>query len=416
MAVSAIPARGRPVSRGLLRAVPEIALRHAIGHPSPVRAVLRFFFLCLILSGGLLRAHVIQQIPMDLELKDDRVEAHVEVDASYMMAEFRGDDDQIVPDLEWLRGLTPEQKNQIKIEAEAYLRQCLTLLSDDRVMGWTVAFPDLDAEKPAYMTEGDPSDLPLIRIDLEAEFPGDAAKLWVEWNEPYGVVLLVKTRKGPEVKTIPVTEGKAVVAERNAAGEIRPEESGLGHWIMMGFHHILPEGLDHILFVLGLFLLVPKWKPLLQQTITFTIAHSISLAAVVLYKDGVEPMWAEAAIAASIAWVGIENLWTKEIGKSRLYLVGLFGLVHGMGFAGTIKEKMPVETPGALIPALLGFNIGVEAGQVTVLLIAFIAFAWWGKKFVWIKRTGSIFIGLCGLLLFIHRAFEVDIRLIHWLQ
>jgi hypothetical protein len=393
---------------------PVLALCQPIREASGVRSFLGF--LLLILGCGVLHGHIIQQIPMDLELKDGNAEAQLTVDASYMMAEFRGDDNQIVPDLEWLRSLSAAQKDQLKVEAEAYLRQCLTLLSDDRVMDWKMTFPDLDGPNPAYMTEGDPSDIPVLRFGLTAEFPDDASKLSVDWNEPFGVVLLVKTHSGADIKTIPVVEGKAVVAERNAAGEIKAEDSTFGHWVMMGYRHILPEGLDHILFVLGLFLLVPKWKPLLQQTITFTIAHSISLAAVVLYQDGVEPKWAEAAIAASIAWVGIENLWTKEVGKGRLYLVGLFGLIHGMGFAGAIKSKMPLETPGALAPALLGFNLGVEGGQVTVLIIAFIAFAWWGKKFVWVKRTGSVFIGLSGLLLLIHRAFGVQIDLINWLQ
>ncbi|MDB6077943.1 MAG: hypothetical protein JWO82_1690 [Akkermansiaceae bacterium] len=367
----------------------------------------------MLLGCGALHAHIIQEIPVDLELKNGKMTALVEADAAYMMSEYRGDDDQTIPDLAWLRSLSAEEKERLKTEAEAYIRQCLAFLSDEDVMGWQVSFPELDSEHPAYMTEGEPEESPVLKIKIEGEFPPEAKNLSVEWHEPFGVVLIVKTHTGAEIKTQPVLEGRSVVAHRDASGEVKAENTTFLNWIKMGYTHILPEGLDHILFVLGLFLLVPKWKTLLQQTVTFTIAHSLSLAASVLGWVNLNPQWVEVSIAASIAWVGIENLWAKELGKGRLYLVGAFGLIHGLGFASALKEKLPVETPGALGPALLGFNLGVEGGQVTVLLIAFAAFAWWGKKFVWVKWTGSIFVGVCGLLLVVQRAFNLEI--IPWL-
>jgi hydrogenase/urease accessory protein HupE len=370
-------------------------------------------FLLTLLGCGALHAHIIQEIPVDLELKDGKMTALVEADAAYMMSEYRGDDDQTIPDLAWLRSLSPEEKERLKTEAEAYIRQCLAFLSDEDVMGWQVSFPELDSEHPAYMTEGEPEESPVLKIRIAGEFPPEAKNLSVEWHEPFGVVLIVKTHTGAEIKIQPVLEGRSVVAHREASGEVKAENTTFLNWIKMGYTHILPEGLDHILFVLGLFLLVPKWKTLLQQTITFTVAHSLSLAASVLGWVNLNPQWVEVSIAASIAWVGIENLWAKELGKGRLYLVGAFGLIHGLGFASALKEKLPVETPGALGPALLGFNLGVEGGQITVLLIAFAAFAWWGKKFVWVKWTGSIFVGVCGLLLVVQRAFNLEI--IPWL-
>jgi hypothetical protein len=178
-------------------------------------------------------------------------------------------------------------------------------------------------------------------------------------------------------------------------------------WIVLGFHHILPLGVDHILFVLGLFLLAPKWRPLLQQTITFTIAHSITLglasAGWVDVSSEKASTWVEVLIAASIAWVGIENLLVKELGKGRLALVGLFGLIHGLGFASVLSEWLPKDHPEQLAGALFGFNVGVEFGQVAVLLGAFALFGWWKDKFVWVKWTGSVLVGLAGLILVIER-------------
>jgi hypothetical protein len=115
-------------------------------------------------------------------------------------------------------------------------------------------------------------------------------------------------------------------------------------------------------------------------------------------------------IAASIAWVGLENLWKKELGKWRLGLVGIFGLIHGLGFAGVLAELLPADQPEKIPAALLGFNIGVELGQIAVLAIAFACFGWLDeKRFLPVKRGGSILIALAGLILMVERIGDIEI-------
>ena len=100
-------------------------------------------------------------------------------------------------------------------------------------------------------------------------------------------------------------------------------ETVTGGWVQKGFHHVLPKGTDHMLFILGLFLLLPKWKPMMGQSLLFTLAHSITLAIAVLGVVHIpekvlgirQPV--EVLIAVSIAWVGIENLLTRKLGKQR---------------------------------------------------------------------------------------------------
>ncbi|MBY0494955.1 MAG: HupE/UreJ family protein [Cyanobacteria bacterium] len=142
-------------------------------------------------------------------------------------------------------------------------------------------------------------------------------------------------------------------------------------YLWLGYTHILPQGLDHILFVLGLFLLSARLKPLLLQVTAFTIAHSITLGLsmygiVSLPSRAVEPL-----IALSIAYVAVENIVTRELKPWRVALVFMFGLLHGLGFAGVLRELgLPRDE---FLTALLTFNLGVEFGQLTIIAAAMIA-------------------------------------------
>lgn len=367
---------------------------------------LRLLLVWLLSFAGVATAHQIAEISMSVALEGDQVTAIADADAAYMLPEFRGDEDQEAKDLAWLREQGPDGWQKIARECDTYWRDCLHLKADGQEIPWTLRIPELEKEAPAFLEEGDPEELPMLAVKIEATLPVGSTKLAIDWKEPFGVNLIVTTGEGEAAEIKPLVSGEeAVVAERAATeAEMKPTETSLAGWIRLGFVHILPEGIDHILFVLGLFLLIPKWKPLLQQTIVFTIAHSLSLAAAALGWVHVPSMFVEVLIAASIAWVGIENFWARELGKGRLILVGIFGLIHGLSFAGQLTGLLPLGQPDRLPPALFGFNVGVELGQIAFLAIAFAAFAWWGeKRFVWVKRIGSAIVGLAGLILLVQR-------------
>lgn len=142
-------------------------------------------------------------------------------------------------------------------------------------------------------------------------------------------------------------------------------------YLWLGYTHILPKGLDHILFVLGLFLLSPRWKTMLMQVTAFTVAHSITLGLSIYGLVSLPSRIVEPLIALSIAYVAIENLVTRELKPWRLALVFMFGLLHGLGFAGVLRELgLPREE---FLTALLTFNLGVEGGQLTVIALALAA-------------------------------------------
>jgi hypothetical protein len=138
----------------------------------------------------------------------------------------------------------------------------------------------------------------------------------------------------------------------------------------LGFEHILPEGLDHVLFVLGLALFSARLGPLLVQVTAFTVAHTVTLilstyGVVQLPSRVVEPL-----IALSITYVAVENVVGSRLGVLRVMLVFAFGLLHGLGFAGALAELGLPERER--LTALLAFNGGVELGQLAVILPAFL--------------------------------------------
>jgi hypothetical protein len=171
------------------------------------------------------------------------------------------------------------------------------------------------------------------------------------------------------------------------------------NYISIGFDHILPRGTDHILFIVGIFLLSVQLRPLLWQVTMFTIAHTITLGlAMTGYLDIPERI-VQPLIALSIAWIGIENVFLPHLSKHRLAIVFAFGLLHGIGFADALAEfGMP---DGAFLTALISFNIGVELGQVAIIGLCLLAFGLWFRNRGWYRTLfvipASLFIAAVGL-------------------
>ena len=173
-----------------------------------------------------------------------------------------------------------------------------------------------------------------------------------------------------------------------------------------GFVHVYPLGLDHILFVLGLFFLSRKWKPILYQVSVFTIAHTITLGLATLDLVSAPSHVVEPIIAASIAVVAIENILFPGYRHSRLFVVFFFGLIHGLGFAGALSA-FNLE-PTSLAIGLLGFNIGVELGQLAVIYFVFVVTYQFSDEFSYRKFVvipGSSLIALMGIYWTIERVF-----------
>ena len=171
----------------------------------------------------------------------------------------------------------------------------------------------------------------------------------------------------------------------NYALENAPVTNVAWFYMQMGFTHILPYGLDHILFVVALCLLNTKLKSIIWQATAFTVAHSITLALSTRDIIQLPPEIVEPIIALSILFIAVENILFRELKIWRLLIVFIFGLIHGLGFAGVLSEVgLP---PDRFYTSLLFFNIGVELGQVAVIfLVYFLLIKPFGQKLSYQKR------------------------------
>ncbi len=178
-------------------------------------------------------------------------------------------------------------------------------------------------------------------------------------------------------------------------------------YLKMGFAHILPFGFDHVLFILGLFFFNSKLKSVIWQATAFTIAHCITL--ILAMYGYIHPISSvvEPIIALSILLLAIENIFATEYKWYRVLIVFGFGLFHGCGFASALAEAGLPENNFML--ALLTFNLGVEVGQITVILLAWLLIGKWFNDKSWYKKRIVIPISLCigsiALYWTIERAF-----------
>jgi hypothetical protein len=174
--------------------------------------------------------------------------------------------------------------------------------------------------------------------------------------------------------------------------------------IKRGFLHVIPGGLDHILFVLGVFLMTRKWKPLLLQVTAFTVAHTLTLWLASAGIVRVPANIVEPIIAASIVAIAVENIFHKRYTNWRLLVVFAFGLIHGLGFAGVMSTR--VNSTTSLVVGLLGINVGVELGQMAIISAALILtfrISDGSRYRNWVVIPGSILIALAGIWWVIER-------------
>jgi hypothetical protein len=258
-------------------------------------------------------------------------------------------------------------------------------------------------------------------LTLVGQLPEGASEVVVSWPKGQGSLVLRQqgvddpftgyVESGSDSGAIALSGGGAMTGWGTFAG-----------YIPVGFDHILPKGMDHILFVLGLFLLSTAWRPLLLQISAFTAAHTVTLALGALGIVTIPGSIVEPLIAASIVYVAVENIFWRKLSPWRPFVIFGFGLLHGLGFASVLGEfGLPADQ---FVPALLGFNVGVELGQLTVVALAailvFLAVSAaraveldgdeifvqeQGVMFRAVSITGSLMIALIGAWWVVERVF-----------
>jgi hydrogenase/urease accessory protein HupE len=290
---------------------------------------------------------------------------------------------------------SPRIRNLRPAEAPAVARILTEVLRNSRV-----AFDGRPAVPEAEWADPDPgASQPVLR--LTGAIPGGARSFTWSNGLRLGTYLLTISTEGDPHPVREWIEGGETSRPFVLASRVVPPTRGavVLQYLGLGYTHILPKGTDHILFVLGIFLLSRRLKPILLQVTSFTVAHTITLALTIYGIVSLRPAIVEPLIALSIVYVAVENVFTSELSPWRVALVFGFGLIHGMGFAGVLSELGLPRSE--FLTALLSFNAGVELGQLTVILAAFLLVGLPFRHKPWYRRRVviplSIAIGAVGL-------------------
>ena len=283
-----------------------------------------------------------------------------------------------------MRARSAAERDDLAERLRGLLARRLRVRFDGEPAPFEVAFPER-ARDPAAVPDAPNATVLGLTAELTGRVPPGAREVTFWASRAFPPVSLSVAREGR-------AEARRFVLE---PGEESPpiglggggEEPGRGEtalrYLRLGFWHIVPEGSDHVLFVLGLFLLSPRLRPLVLQVSAFTAAHTLTLALSSLGVVRLSPAVVEPLIALSIAYVAVENTLSEELRPWRAALVFGFGLLHGLGFAGALGDLgLP---KGEFLAALLAFNAGVELGQLAVLAAAFLAIGAFRRR-PWYRR------------------------------
>ncbi|MEL6946767.1 MAG: HupE/UreJ family protein [Pseudomonadota bacterium] len=272
------------------------------------------------------------------------------------------------------------------------------------VFNTTLAEPRLDGVDIPEVGDTDLARASIIRVSGRA--PQGAQNFIWAFPEKYGSSALRIERPGKDLQAQFFMAGAQSRPLPIGVVTTRSNLETFWDYVVVGFTHILPKGLDHILFVLGLFFLSMQLRPLLWQVTAFTVAHSVTLALGLYGIINLSPAIVEPLIALSIVYVAVENIFVGKLTTWRPAIVFAFGLLHGLGFAGILTEiGLP---PSQYALGLIAFNVGVEFGQLTVIIGAFLFLGWFADKAWYRARVAipaSLAIAAFGAWWFVERTF-----------
>jgi HupE / UreJ protein len=351
------------------------------------RALMLAAVFVAVLPAASARAH---------ELGANRVEITVADDGRYDVA-IVSNPEALLARLELLRGDAADTKDRAATNDERLARLGETFLANLHLRadeGETRAelVPGFHRLPAAGGTGADE-----WAVRLHGRLPVGAERITWQCAFIYGSYAVVVRAPAVSVQWTFASERTAATSLEGLRQASAP--ATVWRFVREGFRHILPRGIDHVLFVLGVFLLSPRLRTVLVQLSAFTVAHSITFGLSMYGIVSLPPAIVEPAIALSIAYVAVENLTTSRLRSHRVALVFGFGLLHGLGFAGALSALALPRSQFLL--ALVGFNVGVEAGQIAVVVFALAASARWRRSPIQYRRfvlvPSSIAIAAIGL-------------------
>jgi len=325
-----------------------------------------------------------------------------DLDALALGAPIGTDDAELVAALE---RLSPDELETRLARLRRLFERRVRIRFDGDPVPFSVSFPDQGTPRA---TEAEIPTLLGLTARLRGSVPEEAATVGFFASRAFGEVHLTIRDPARGIEARSVLEPGARSDPLDLAVPVAPpgRMDVARDYLRLGFVHIVPEGLDHILFVLGLFLLSAQLRPLVWQVTAFTAAHAVTLTLAALGVVALSPRLVEPLIALSIVYVAVENILTDRMTRWRPPVVFGFGLLHGLGFAGVLGELGLPQRERLL--ALISFNGGIELGQLAVIAGAALTCGWF-RSAPWYRARlvvpASAGIALVGLVWAVERIF-----------
>ena len=372
--------------------------------------LLRLFIIIFILCQTPLKSHEIKPAVLDLIIENQSISMDLKLNAEIVLADI---------DASQYQDTNNSPQSNIY---DQYRFQSATELKASIVNHW-----DKFQDKINVNFEGELTFLDLKEIltveELNLELPRET-NLQIElmnFNKPFTIQfdnslgpVVLRQFNNQEKQEVLYTaylqpgEISALITNTNQNSVI----STIFEYVHLGIIHIIPKGLDHILFILGIFFYSIRFQNLLWQVTMFTLAHSITLILASLGLIIISPAIIEPLIALSICFIAIENIFQKDLkfkqrsSLLRYSIIFIFGLIHGLGFASVLGEiGMNISQ---LFLSLISFNVGVEIAQIGIILILF-GLLYFPSQKAWYRQLiqipTSLIISIVGLYWFIERVF-----------
>ena len=344
------------------------------------------FLATLWLATSVANAHPLLFTETTLTLRDDatfQVDLIADLDALALGAPQDTDDAELVATIE---ALSSAQRADLIARLAGLFERRVRVRFDDTATPFSVTFPDLGTPSA---TESEIPTVLGLTARLTGTIPAGATDVSFFASRAFSDVHLTVVDEARDITVRSVLERGARSDPFELSGPVEPPRAAATarQYLRLGFSHIIPDGLDHILFVLGLFLVSRRIGPLVWQVTAFTLAHAVTLGLGTFGIISLSARIVEPLIALSIVWIAVENILLRpddddgrprERFSRRVAIVFLFGLLHGLGFARVLTE---LGLPQAeRLFALATFNAGIELGQLGVIATALFTVGWFRDR------------------------------------